>query len=86
VSEQALAWDAVTYLASTNGSLQLILAPGSGVGPFRESHFGGAARVAWAAAGYEPGLSGAGLDAAHAALLHANLAWGLNMVHGEVYR
>eukprot|EP00198_Chlamydomonas_reinhardtii_P000610 XP_001689945.1 predicted protein [Chlamydomonas reinhardtii] len=85
-SEQTLAWDALTYLAGTHGSLRLMLAPGSGVGPFRNSHFGSAARAAWAAAGYEPVLASAGLDAAQAALMHANLAWGLNMMGGEFYR
>ncbi|KAG2493636.1 hypothetical protein HYH03_008153 [Edaphochlamys debaryana] len=85
-SSQLLAWHTISHLFQYNSSQELVMAPGSGLAPFRASHFGASARAAWAAAGYDGGLLGRGLDALLAALQHPNLAWGLAMAGGGYYR
>ncbi|KXZ42640.1 hypothetical protein GPECTOR_128g543 [Gonium pectorale] len=85
VSAQLLAWHALSHLASPNVSLRLVLAPGSHMAPFRESHWSDSARQAWALAGYDARLANEGLDALRGALLHPNLGWGLAMPEGSFY-
>ncbi|PNH00256.1 Adenylate cyclase, partial [Tetrabaena socialis] len=84
-STQLLAWHTLMHLAGSNESLRLILAPDSGMAPFRTSHFSSSARSAWAEAGYDGRIANEALDALLTALTHPNVAWGLRFSGGDFY-
>ncbi|KAG2497722.1 hypothetical protein HYH03_004458 [Edaphochlamys debaryana] len=81
VTAQLLSWSLLSSVGGPSTSWELLLPPGSEVGPWRQEHFQDAQR--WAAAGYDAADTASFLRAAQGSLDHPNVVWPLR-VEGAV--
>ncbi|KAG2497706.1 hypothetical protein HYH03_004443 [Edaphochlamys debaryana] len=77
VTAQLLSWSLLSSVGGPRTSWELLLPPGSEVGPWRQEHFQDAQR--WAAAGYDAADTASFLRAAQGSLDHPNVVWPLRV-------